>query len=205
MLYLKCLFLLVISLQASAEETYTGSEAPPATGWSSALKYFKKSGSDNSSVTSTSGSGRSSKNRLVSLDNTVFIDNNAVQELDTPGQWGLNLSLEWDDEILGEGFYIKYGDYKTESKYSLLYGFFYPRLESRFPLYIKGQLGVGYFTGDFADTTLAVDYNLFSGVRFFTRHNVLFNIEFGSQNYTRIFRRSQLNSFVLSSGLAFVF
>lgn len=204
MLYLKMLLLLVIPLQVSAQEAYKEDDAPPATGWGSALKYFKKNG-DNSSVTSAEDLGRSPKNRIISLDNTVFVDNNAVRELDTPGQWGLNLSLEWDDVILGEGFYIKYADYKEETKFSLLYGFFYPRIESRFPLYIKGQLGAGYFTGAFADTTLAVDYNLFSGVRFFTKRNILFNIEFGSQNYTRIFRRSQLNSFVLSSGLAFAF
>lgn len=198
-----CLFFCLPALAAEDDSVYSPQEGPPATGWGSALKYFKK-GEDNS-VSTSAKSSNSGKNHMFSLSNTVFVDNNAVHEKDTPGQWGLNLGIEWDDSVLGEGFYVNYDDYKKESKYSMAYGLFFPRLESRFPLYVKANLGLGYFTGDFNNDTLAVDYNLFSGIHFFTRHNVLFNIEVGSKNYTRLFTRSQLNSFVLSSGLAVVF
>lgn len=189
---------------AFAEEPYTAETAPPATGWGSAVKYFQKD-PDSSVSTSASNWDYASKKRMFFLDNVFFVSNRETQPLDTPGQWGLNLGFEWDESIFGEGVYVNYMDYEEESKFSFLYGFIYPRIQTRFPLYIKANAGLGYFTGAFNDETLAVDYNLLTGLRFFTKHNVLLNLEFGSKNYTRIFRRSQLNSLVVSSGLAFVF
>jgi hypothetical protein len=201
---LLCLFFCLPVRAADDDSIYDPQEGPPATGWGSALKYFKKGG-ENSTSTSVNPSSGAGKNRMFSLNNAVFVNNKANQALDTPGQWGLNLGVEWDDVVIGQGFYINYDDYKQASKFSMAYGLFYPRIETHFPLYIKANLGLGYFKGDFNSDTLAFDYNFFSGVQFFTRHNVLFNIEVGSKNYTRIFTRSQLNSFVLSSGLAVVF
>jgi hypothetical protein len=84
-------------------------------------------------------------------------------------------------------------------------GVILPGIEMQFPLYLKANVGLGYFRGDFDDETLTVDYSGAVGLRLFSQNRFLFHVEFGSQNYHRLLRKSYTNSWVLSSGLAFIF
>jgi len=209
LLFLKFLIIFSLGANSFASEKYTGDEAPPETGWKSAVKYFGKNGSvktrTRQAEVTVEDSDASSSSRVLFLDNIVFVNNRVGSSLDEGGQWGLKLGYEWDDDWYAKGFYIQHSDYDLERKFSVLGGLVFPSLASRFPLYLKANVGLGYFVGDFDSETLAVEYNAHTGVRFFARNGMLFNIEIGSANYTRLLTHSYLNSLVMSSGLAFRF
>lgn len=191
-----------------AEEKYQPDDEPPDTGYRSAVKYFTKKKpvkvNENSYEVDLSDA---EDDMLLSLDTEFFLNNRPSDEsLVNDGEWGLNLGLFWDETYFSHGVQVDYLTYgEDEKKISLLGGLIYPRIQTRFPLYIKGHLGLGYFTGDsFGRETLSIDYNLYTGVRFFSG-SMLFNIEVGSKNYTKLLRSAYLNSFVLSSGMSIVF
>lgn len=201
---------LVFGAVESENERYNEADGPPSTGWEQATKFFTR---DRKSVSARVGDSDidTGGNRLIFIDNVTFVNNSSNDKHGNEGQWGLSAGLEWDREYVAQGFYIDYSRFdskkneKDDQKFTVLTGLIFPRLETQFPLYLRGALGLGYFTGDFANDTLTVDYNLYTGFRVFTHSGMLFNIEMGSKNYTRIFQSSYLNSFVLNSGLAFVF
>jgi hypothetical protein len=207
LLLFKFLILVSLSWFSTGAEKYQENDEPPETGWKSALKFFQKEGTTKTRRPDSEEDDGSSASysRVIFLDNTVFFNNREGSKLDTPGVWGLRLGFEWDRSWYGHGVYIQHDEFDLQRKFAVLGGFFFPSIESRLPVYLKGQAGVGYFTGDFGNETLTVDYNLYSGVRVFTRSGLLFNIEVGSKNYSRLFTQSYMNSFVISSGLAFAF
>lgn len=202
--------LCMASVEPSTEDRYRESDGPPKTGWAEATKFFTK---DHKSVSASVEDDDidTGGNRLVFLNNAIFVNNNSRDNLGNQGRWGMTLGLEWDKEIFAQGFYIDYAYYQSKNsltddkKFAVLGGLTFPRLETQFPLYLRGNLGLGYFTGDFSRSTLTVDYNLYTGFRIFTHSGMLFSLELGSKNYTRLLQQSYLNSFVLNSGLAFVF
>jgi hypothetical protein len=184
------------------EDKYSPDQAPPESGWKSAVKFFTKDGE--TSVKNDDTSDASNDSRLV-LDNIIYVNNKLGSPTDIGGRWGLNFGYEWDSSWITQGVYLQYLDYRTVSQASLLTGWIFPNLESQFPLYLKANVGLGYFTGDINSDTLSADYNAFLGVRIFTESRFLFNVEFGSKNYHRLFRKSYANSWVISSGLSVLF
>lgn len=126
--------------------------------------------------------------------------------LENAGRWGLNIGYVWDHSYwLSQGIYAQFLDHSLEKRYSLLTGLTLPGIESEFPLYLKASAGLGYFTGDFTSKTLTVDYAAAVGLRLFSDSRFLFHVEFGSQNYQRLLNKGATNSWVLNSGLAFIF
>ncbi len=190
-------------------DRYQEEDGPPETGWQSALKFFQAEGSSKVRRPSTDeddDGSDASFDQVIFLDNTIFFNNRTGSELDSKGVWGLRLGYEWDKSWWhGYGLYLQHDEYDLNRKFALLGGLIFPGIQSRVPIYLKANAGMGYFTGEFGSETLTVDYNLYSGVRIFTRSGMLFNLEFGSKNYSRLLTRSYVNSFVISSGLAFAF
>jgi len=200
-------FLLLVSLSgfSMGAEKYQEQDEKPETGWKSALKFFQKDGQSKTREPQSDEVSDASNDRLIFLDNTVFFNSREGSDLDTRGIWGLRLGFEWDHSWFGHGIYLQHDDYDQHQKFALLGGFYFPSIESRIPVYLKANAGLGYFTGDFSSETLTIDYNVYTGVRIFTRRGWLFDLELGSKNYSRMLTRSYANSFVVNSGLAFVF
>lgn len=205
MLLTKLLLALLIGVSSAQEERYQPDQEPPETGWKSAVKYFLKDSSKRSPQSDDDAGYKASGDRLLFLDSVAFLDNRLGTDRDTPGKWGLNLGFEWDKSWFGQGIYVQHTDYDLEKKFAVLGGLIFPTLASQFPLYLKANVGLGYFVGNFSNDTLTVDYNIHTGFRYFTRSGFLFNIEMGSRNYSRLLTKSYMNSWVVSSGLAFLF
>lgn len=206
-LYLvKMLFILCFSFASLDEEKYNPHQPPPETGWKSALKFFADDSTQSSKTRSPSSDSDASYDQFLSLDNTLFLNNERSSELEPKGRWGLNLGYAWDHTSwLSQGIYAQYSNLGLDQRYSLLTGLILPGIQSEFPLYIKAMAGLGYFRGDFEKDTLTIDYNAAVGLRLFSQNRFLFHLEFGSQNYHRLLKKSYTNSWVLSSGLAFIF
>lgn len=211
MLILKGLTIILLSASAGAqdvseEEKYTEEHKPPTSGWQSAIKYFQKGSGNNTATLETGGEASdTSYDKAIFLDNIIFLHNRPSTAQDTDGRWGLNLGYEWDGDWMAKGVYLQYHDYEKEQKYSLLGGIVFPRMQSNWPVYLRLQAGLGYFTGAFDKATLSVDYNAYAGLRVYSKKNFRLNVEVGSKNYTRIFTGSDLNSVAMSTGFAVAF
>jgi hypothetical protein len=198
--------MLYISAASLNEEKYSPDNPPPDTGWKSALKFFNNGSNNSTRAPASDTNSDASYDQFLSLDNTIVLNSELSSSLETEGRWGLNLGYAWDhSRWLSQGIYLQYFDHQIEKKYSLMTGVILPGIEMQFPLYLKANVGLGYFRGDFDDETLTVDYSGAVGLRLFSQNRFLFHVEFGSQNYHRLLRKSYTNSWVLSSGLAFIF
>lgn len=195
LLFLSAFFLSPLCL---AETKYTETIAPPSVGWESALKFFSRSPS---STPNSSYYGDSA----FQLDQSFFVNNQYVSEGLSSPRWGINLGYEWDQSWYGSGIYLNYVDFQQALKYSVTGGFYYPRLESGFPLYIRAHIGLGYYSNDFETKGVTFDYNAGLGLRFFSGNNWLFNLEVGSRNHTLILNSESAESIVVGSGVAITF
>ncbi len=206
MYVVKLLFLFSLSFAGLNEEKYSPNEPPPETGWKSALKFFTKDSAQSSRTRAPSDTSDASYDQFLSLDNTFFLNSERSSELEPKGRWGFGMGYAWDHATwVSQSINLQYADFGLDQRYSLLTGLILPGIESEFPLYIKAMAGLGYFRGDFEEDTLTVDYNAAVGLRLFSPSRFLFHLEFGSQNYHRLLKKSYTNSWVLSSGLAFIF
>lgn len=191
----------LISSQSFAENRYNESSPPPSVGWESALKFFTPNGTNSSSAPSSTGSGDSA----FQLGQNYFINNQYVSQGVPDPRWGLNLGYEWDQSWYGSGIYLNYVDFEQAQKYSVTGGFYFPSLQSGFPLYFKAHIGLGHYSNDFDSRGMTFDYNASLGFRFYTTHNWLFNIEVGSRNHSVVLKSESAESIVLGSGMAITF
>lgn len=206
LLLLKIFFILTLSGAIVDEEKYGPESPPPETGWKSALKFFSKD-SNKTSTTRPSDSGSDATyDQYLSLDNTLVLNSEASSDSEPRGRFGVHLGYVWDHSSwISQGIYAQYADMQPDRRYSLLTGLIFPGIETSFPLFLKASAGLGYFVGDFANDTLTVDYAASVGLRVFSENRFIFQMEFGSQNYHRLLEKRYANSWVLSSGLAFIF
>ncbi|MCC6137968.1 MAG: acyloxyacyl hydrolase [Bdellovibrionaceae bacterium] len=194
----------VFNSSAYAEIRYTEDSSPPALGWESALKFFSRSPASSNST--SSGSIGDYGDSAFFLDQTMFVNNTYVSEGQPAPKWGLNAGYEWDQSWYGTGIYVNYVNYSLAEKFSVTSGFYYPRLESGFPLYVRANIGLGYYTDDIENKGATFDYNAGLGLRFFsTSGSWLFNLEVGSRNYTRLLKSQSAESIIVGSGLAITF
>ncbi|MBY0385313.1 hypothetical protein K2X05_09155 [bacterium] len=206
MYLLNLIFIALFSLANLNEEKYGPDTPPPETGWKSALKFFSKDTNRTTASRSDNEDSDATYDQYLSLDNTLFLNSETSATTEPKGQWGLNLGYAWDRASwVSQALYLQYSDFNQASRYSLLTGFIFPGIETEFPLYLKANAGLGYFVGDFNNSTLTIDYSAAVGLRLFSTHQFLFQLEFGSQNYQRLLQKNYANSWVLSSGLAFIF
>lgn len=83
----------------------------------------------------------------------------------------------------------------------------FPQAESRFPLYFGGGLGAGvFFTQLDSESSLALNYQLLLGARFFDVYkNTGFFIETGLKNHLHVSSDGQFNGTYVTLGMAFTF
>lgn len=194
-------------LPAGAEIRYTEEAPPPATGWESALKFFSRSPS--SASVSTSGGTEGIGDSAFFLDQSFYVNNKYLSDNLPNPRFGFNVGYEWDQSWYGSGIYINYVTFEKNNlqaeKFSVTGGFYYPRIETGFPLYARANVGLGYYTNDIDNKGMTFDYNAGLGIRFFSSSSWLFNLEVGSRNYTRLLKSESAQSIIIGSGLAFTF
>jgi hypothetical protein len=93
------------------------------------------------------------------------------------------------------------------TKFSIMPIITFPDASSRFPLYFGVGLGLGVFGNQIpGESTLALDYSLIAGARFFNLwgQTGLF-VEGGIKNHLHLLSDGQFNGTFISSGLVFTF
>lgn len=206
MYLLNLIFITLFSLANLNEEKYSPDTPPPETGWKSALKFFSEDTNRTTASRTSKADSDATYDQYLSLDNTLFLNSETSTNEEPRGQWALNIGYAWDRASwVSQALYLQYSDFDLARRYSLLTGFIFPGIEMEFPLYLKANAGLGYFIGDFNNSTLTIDYSAAVGLRLFSTNQFLFQLEFGSQNYQRLLQKNYANSWVLSSGLAFIF
>lgn len=93
------------------------------------------------------------------------------------------------------------------TKFSLMPMITFPDASSRFPLYFGAGIGLGVFGNQLAgESTLALDYSLVGGARFFNLwgQTGLF-VEGGVKNHLHLLSDGQFNGTFIASGLVFTF
>lgn len=193
---------------AHAEVRYAEDAPPPATGWESALKFFSRTPASGSVSAAASGSGDIGGSAFF-LDQSFYVNNKYLSDGVPDPRFGFNAGYEWDQSWYGSGLYINYVTFEKNGaqaeKFSVAGGFYYPRIESGFPLYARANVGLGYFTNDLDNKGMTFDYNAGIGIRFYSSSRWLFNLEVGSRNYTRLLKSESAQSIIVGSGLAFTF
>lgn len=211
-IWISCILSSVLALPTLAmelprEETrYSEESAPPPVGWESAMKFFGRSPSSNSTSYSVGGSSAPGDSAFF-LDQNFFVNSKYLSDGVERPRFGFNAGYEWDQSWYGTGLYINYVSFnKMAEKFSVTGGFYYPRIESGFPLYVRGNVGFGqYNTEDSEQKGATFDYNASLGLRFFTDKAWMFNLEIGSRNHTRLLKSASAQSIVVGSGLAITF
>jgi hypothetical protein len=195
-----------LAIQLPSEETrYSEEDAPPATGWESAMKFFSRSPS--SSVATSSGGHTEPGDSALFFDQNFFMNSKYLSDGVERPKFGFNAGYEWDQSVFGSGIYVNYVSFSKEAeKFSVTGGFYYPRIETGFPLYLRANIGLGQYNTEDADQKGATfDYNASLGLRFFTDKAWMFNLEIGSRNHTRLLKSASAQSIVVGSGLAITF
>jgi hypothetical protein len=96
---------------------------------------------------------------------------------------------------------------ESVTKFSFLPIITFPDAGSRFPLYFGAGLGIGVFGTQLnGESSLALDYHLLAGARFFNIWDMtgLF-VEGGVKNHVHIFSDGQFNGTYITTGLLFTF
>jgi hypothetical protein len=98
-------------------------------------------------------------------------------------------------------------DGKKPQKLSFLPMILFPEASSEFPLYFGAGLGLGVFFKQLdAESSLALDYQLIVGIRFFdVFENVGLFLESGLKNHIQLTDDGQVNSSFISTGALFTF
>lgn len=118
------------------------------------------------------------------------------------GEWensmDLNLRIDFNEYKIGE---------ERPLKMTLMPLLTFPDASSRFPLYFGFGAGLGVFFKQLQDeSTIAFDYQLLMGARFFNVYeNTGFFIETGLKNHLQILTSGQFNGTFLSAGAVFTF
>ncbi len=191
-----------------SEIRYTEEAPPPATGWESALKFFSRTPSSNSVSTGYGGSAEVGDSAFF-LDQSFYVSNKYLSDGVPSPRFGFNAGYEWDGDTFGNGIYLNYVTFEKNNlqaeKFSVSGGFYFPRIETGFPLYARANVGLGYFTNDIDNRGMTFDYNAGVGIRFFSSSAWVFNLEIGSRNHTRLLKSESAQSIIVGSGLAFTF
>lgn len=212
-LWFICILSTFIASQAIAtttplpgEETrYSEETTPPAVGWESAMKFFSRKPS--SSVSTSSEGPTELGDSAFFFDQNFFVNSKYLSDGVERPKFGFNAGYEWDQSIFGSGIYLNYVSFnKIAEKFSVTGGFYYPRIETGFPLYLRANIGLGHYNTEDADQKGATfDYNASLGLRFFTDKAWMFNLEIGSRNHTRLLKSASAQSIVVGSGMAITF
>ncbi len=117
---------------------------------------------------------------------------------------------EWHDltDVLFRGEFIEYSIKDISPlKLSLVPLLIFPEVGSRFPIYFGAGIGLGiFFKNVKGESIFSLDYQLFTGVRFFdVLGRVGLFLEGGLKNHLHLFTNGQFNGVFLSAGTVFLF
>ncbi|MCB9072399.1 MAG: hypothetical protein H6623_02165 [Bdellovibrionaceae bacterium] len=185
-----------------AEERFTEDAPPPGIGYESAMKFFTKTGQTEAKISEDEGARG---NSAFLLDHNLFVRNVSAQSNAVAPKWGLSAGYEWDLSWLGSGVYLQYANFTQAEKYTVTGGFYFPRLETGIPVYIRAHIGLGYLSETQGTSGATFDYNASLGLRYFASNRWIFNLELGSRNYSRILKSESVKSIIVASGMAITF
>lgn len=195
-------FILLIPIYSLAQEL-------PKVGRQAAQKYFENR--------SPAASGGSSDHYLA-LHFGRFMGSQAYEWLERGkqeniGENSIGLTYrvgEWENSM-DLNLRIDFNEYKIGEdrplKMTLMPLLTFPDASSRFPLYFGFGAGLGVFFKQIQDeSTVAFDYQLLMGARFFNVYgNTGFFIETGLKNHLHLLTSGQFNGTFLTLGAVFTF
>jgi hypothetical protein len=208
-------------------QSVSGADEAPRVGRGAAVKYFEKRSPDaaeeeanNSNTSRPSSSGSESAHYLAlhfgkMMSSTAYEWGTESKQTDVGdftagltyrvGEWrnsmDLNLRIDFIQyKIVGEGE-------QKPLKMSILPLITFPDAASKFPLYFGFGVGPGiFFRQTDHEASLALDYQLIAGARFFdVFENAGFFIESGLKNHLQLWDSGQFNGTFLSAGAVFTF
>lgn len=177
--------------------------------------------SDNSTSTQSSSSGRGpagTTDRYLALHFGSFLSDNSYrwgtpENQENVGRWNVGVTYRVGEWVNSMDLLMRFDVSRFAmaeggvTKFSFLPIITFPDASSRFPLYFGAGVGLGVFGTQLkGESSLALDYQLLAGARFFNLWDVtgLF-VEGGVKNHVHIFSDGQFNGTYITAGLLFTF
>ena len=201
----------------------------PRTGRQAAAKYMAPKRPDEKGTESTeSDNSGGSSNRspaasgpsdhYLALHLGWFANDNAYKfgapdNQTNVGRWNFGLTYRMGEWVNSMDLLVRFDVTRLAlaegevTKFSIMPIITFPDASSRFPLYFGVGLGLGVFGNQIpGESTLALDYSLIAGARFFNLwgQTGLF-VEGGIKNHLHLLSDGQFNGTFISSGLVFTF
>ena len=192
----------------------------PKVGKSAAAKYFQKNPEDqakNIRYVASEEFGLGSEERYLTFGASLFTKSesynwgNINNEQDI-GKYGVDMTYRLSQSnYVDYALRVSYAEYtplnQKANKMSFMYAAILPDAGSKFPLYFGAAAGPGiFFTQLNNESSIALDYQLFLGLRIFNLFDSTgFYIEGGMKNHLQLTSDGQLNGTYISSGAIFTF
>jgi hypothetical protein len=159
-----------------------------------------------------------SDDHYLALHAGWFVSDNSYkwgvpENQDNIGRWNLGVTYRVGEWINSMDLLIRFDVSRFVlaeggvTKFSFLPLITFPDASSRFPLYFGAGAGIGFFGTQLAgESSLALDYQLLAGARFFNLWDLtgLF-IEGGIKNHLHLLSDGQYNGTFITTGLLFTF
>ncbi len=198
----------------------------PEVGRQAAAKYMSPQRPDNrdeddNASSRSESSGRTpagTTDRYLALHFGSYVSDNSYrwgtpENQENVGRWNVGVTYrlgEWVNsmDLLMRFDVSRFGMAEGGvTKFSFLPIITFPDASSRFPLYFGAGVGLGVFGTQLkGESSLALDYQLLAGARFFNLWDMtgLF-VEGGVKNHVHIFSDGQFNGTYITAGLLFTF
>lgn len=184
----------------------------PKVGREAAAKYFQQRGPAESSSSVAPGDHYMALHvgRFMSSQSWEWAQSGREDNVGR-GSYGVSYRLDEWNGSMDFGIRIDFNEYdiggKKPLKMSMMPTIMFPDASSRFPLYFGGGAGLGvFFTQVEDESSLAFDYQLFMGARFFNIfENTGFFVEMGMKNHLLLTSTGQYNGVFLTGGAVFTF
>jgi hypothetical protein len=159
-----------------------------------------------------------SADHYLALHGGWFVSNNSYkwgvpENQENIGRWNLGVTYRMGEWINSMDLLMRFDVSRFVlaeggvTKFSFLPLITFPDASSRFPLYFGAGAGIGFFGTQLAgESSLALDYQLLAGARFFNVWDLtgLF-IEGGIKNHLHLLSDGQYNGTFITTGLLFTF
>lgn len=174
--------------------------------------------SKSESTSGARGPAGTSAEHYLALHGGWFVSDNSYkwgvpENQDNVGRWNLGVTYRMGEWINSMDLLIRFDVSRFAlaeggvTKFSFLPLITFPDASSRFPLYFGAGAGLGFFGTQLAgESSLALDYQLLAGARFFNLWDLtgLF-IEGGIKNHLHLLSDGQYNGTFITTGLLFTF
>lgn len=214
-------------------KTKSKSNFRPKVGRQAAAKYMSpqrpdqkdEAGNESGDESSDQGAGVRSRgpagtsaDHYLALHFGWFVSDNSYkwgvpENQNNVGRWNLGVTYRMGEWVNSMDLLIRFDVSRFVlaeggvTKFSFLPLITFPDASSRFPLYFGAGAGLGFFGTQLAgESSLALDYQLLAGARFFNIWDLtgLF-IEGGIKNHLHILSDGQYNGTFITTGLLFTF